>query len=327
MKEITFIRQNIDKWRGYESLLETSQTVFAADVADAYIDVTSDLSFAQTHFPRSRITLYLNNLASAFHQTIYPSRRERWSRLLTFWTHEVPQTMWEGRRLLLWSLLIFVASVAIGAVSQWLDPDFCRLIMGNHYVDMTLDNIARGEPMGVYGGGQESEMFFAITTNNIYVAFVIFAEGLLTSLGTGFCLLRNGIMLGSFQTFFLQQGVLGESMLAVWLHGTLEISAIVVAGAAGLSMGNGWLFPGTYSRMQSFRRGARRGLKIVVGTVPIFCVAGFIESFMTRHTEWPDALRLFIIGSSLCFVVYYYVLLPRRMNAGITQKRKENKDK
>ena len=121
-------------------------------------------------------------------------------------------------------------------------------------------------------------------------------------------------MLGSFQTFFLQQGVLGESMLAVWLHGTLEISAIIVAGAAGLSMGNGWLFPGTYSRMQSFRLGARRGLKIVVGTVPIFCVAGFIESFMTRHTEWPDALRLFIIGFSLCFVIYYYVLLPRRRN-------------
>ena len=314
MKEVTFIRQNIDKWRGYEAVVEASQTVSPADVADAYIDVTSDLSFAQTHFPRSRITLYLNNLASAFHQAVYPNRRERWSRLLTFWTQEVPQTMWEGRQLLLWSLLIFVGSVAIGVVSQWLDPDFCRLIMGNGYVDMTLENIERGKPMGVYGNGPESQMFFAITMNNIYVAFIIFAMGLLTSLGTGFYLLQNGIMLGSFQTFFLQQGVLGESMLAVWLHGTLEISAIIVAGAAGLSMGNGWLFPGTYSRMQSFRLGARRGLKIAVGTVPIFCVAGFIESFMTRHTEWPDALRLFIIGCSLCFVIYYYVLLPRRRN-------------
>lgn len=320
LKEITFIRQNIDKWRGYESLMETSQTVSPANVAEAYIDVTSDLSFAQTHFPQSRITLYLNNLASAFHQAIYPSRREPWSRLLTFWAQEVPQTMWEGRRLLLWSLLIFVASTAVGAVSQWLDPDFCRLIMGNGYVDMTLENIARGEPMGVYGGGQESQMFFAITMNNIYVAFVSFAMGLLTSLGTGFVLLQNGIMLGSFQTFFLQQGLLGESMLAVWLHGTLEISAIIVAGAAGLSMGNGWLFPGTYSRMQSFRRGARRGLKIVVGTVPIFCVAGFIESFMTRHTEWPDGLRLFIIACSLCFVVCYYVLLPWRMNVDTVRK-------
>ena len=125
--------------------------------------------------------------------------------------------------------------------------------------------------------------------------------------------MQNGIMLGAFQTFFYQHGLLGTSMLAIWLHGTLEISAIIVAGAAGITMGNGWLFPGTYSRLTSFRRGARRALKIIVGTVPIFVVAAFIEGFFTRHTEWPDALRLTIILLSLLFVIGYYIYLPYRV--------------
>ena len=141
-----------------------------------------------------------------------------------------------------------------------------------------------------------------------------FVSGLLTSFGTGFVLLQNGIMLGAFQTFFAQHDLLWESALAIWLHGTLEISAIIVAGAAGIAMGNGWLFPGTYPRLTSFRRGARRGLRIVVGTVPVFIVAGFIESFFTRHTEWPDLLRLSIILASLAFVIYYFIILPKQRN-------------
>ena len=102
-------------------------------------------------------------------------------------------------------------------------------------------------------------------------------------------------------------------MLAIFLHGTLEISAIIVAGAAGLALGNGFLFPGTYSRMTSFRHGAKRGLKIVVGTVPIFVMAGFSEGFVTRHTEIANWLRLTIILLSLTFVIYYFIILPRHM--------------
>ena len=143
--------------------------------------------------------------------------------------------------------------------------------------------------------------------------------GLFTSFATGFQLFRNGVMLGAFQTFFAQHNLLWESSLTIWLHGTIEISSIVVAGAAGIAMGNGWLFPGTYSRLHSFQRGAKRGLKIVVGTVPLFCMAGFIESFITRHTEWPAALRLAIILLSAAFIVYYFIVLPYLRHHGKTK--------
>ena len=309
MKEVTFIRQNLDKWRGYETTVESTLST-PDELADAYIDITSDLAFSQTHYPKSRITLYLNNLASAIHQRIYRNKRERWSRIVTFWTREMPQIMWHARKELCISFLIFVVSALVGALSQWLDPEFSRLILGNSYVDMTLQNIENGTPMAVYGSGSEGSMFFGITINNIMVSFRAFASGLLTSFATGLLLFCNGVMIGAFQTFFAQHGLLWDSFLAVWLHGTIEISAIIVAGAAGIAMGNGWLFPGTYGRLYSFRRGAMKGLKIVIGTVPLFCVAGFIESFLTRHTEFPDAFRLTVILLSAIFIVYYYIVLP-----------------
>ncbi|MCB0780115.1 MAG: stage II sporulation protein M, partial [Flavobacteriales bacterium] len=110
------------------------------------------------------------------------------------------------------------------------------------------------------------------------------------------------------------QGVLRESLLTIWVHGTLEISAIVIAGAAGLALGRGMLFPGTYTRMESFRRGAMLGLKVVIGLVPVFVVAGFLESFVTRHAlSVPSFVSASIIVLSLAFLIGYFILLPRHV--------------
>lgn len=322
MKEFTFLRNNIEKWQLEELVVDDAASQSPDRLAEVYTDLTSDLAFAQTHYPDSRITIYLNNLCSSLHNSIYVNKREKWSRILTFWTQEVPLTMYEARKLLLASFVIFLVCMGIGILSQCFDHDFCRVILGDGYVDMTLDNIAHGKPMAVYDGENETQMFLGITFNNIMVSFYTFVAGIFTSLGTGYFLFSNAIMLGCFETFFAQQGLLGESLLAVFLHGTLEISAIIIAGAAGLAMGNGWLFPGTYSRMESFRRGAKRGLKIVVGTIPVFIVAGFIEGFVTRHTDIPDVIRLTVILLSLAFVISYCVILPRIRHHQVTNTNK-----
>lgn len=321
MKEIQFIRNNIDKWRIIELAVDSVEKESPNRLADIYIELTSDLAFAQTHYPDSRITAYLNNLASSLHNEIYKTKRERWSRLITFWTQEVPDVMWKERRLLLLSFLIFSVSVFVGVVSTIGDSSFPRVIMGDAYMDMTMENIRAGRPMGVYGAMESSLMFWKITLNNIMVSFNIFVSGLLTSFMPGILLFGNGVMIGCFDTFFYQHGMLGESLMATMLHGTLELSSIIVAGTAGLAMGNGWLFPGTYSRVESFRRAARRGIKIIAGTIPLFVIAGFIESFLTRHTNMGNALRLTIIGLSLLFVIYYFIYLPYQRNHDTNKKK------
>lgn len=316
MKEVTFIRLNITRWKEAETTIERSNVLSPDLLADVYTEITTDLAFAQTHYPNSRITIYLNNLASALHNKLYRNKREKWTRIYTFWATEVPQVMYSARKELLISFLIFIVSAFVGMLSALNDDNFVRLILGNGYVDMTLDNIARGEPMAVYDQSGELSMFLGITLNNIAVSFRVFIMGVLTSFGTGYMLFTNGVMLGAFQTFFIQKGLVAESMLAVWLHGTLEIWAIIVAGAAGIALGNGWLFPGTYSRLTSFKHGAKKGLKIVIGTVPIFIMAGFIEGFLTRHTWLPDLLRLSVILLSIAFIVFYYIYLPNKRSHG-----------
>jgi len=312
MKEVVFIRQNKEKWKGYEVVLQHPQRQSPDTLADVYIDVTNDLSFAHSHYPHSKITGYLNGLSSQLHQFIHKKKKMRLSRIITFWTQEIPEIMYHSRKELMYSFLIFAITALIGAFSAANDEGFVRLILGDRYIDMTMENINKNDPMAVYKSMHSGSMFVGITINNIRVSFYVFIAGIFTSLCSAYMLLINGIMLGSFQYFFYEQGLLCESALAIWTHGTLEISAIIVAGAAGMIMGNGWLFPKTYTRIESFRRSAARGGKIVLGTVPIFMIAGFLESYVTRHTEFPVGLRLSFILVSLGFVIMYYVVYPRK---------------
>lgn len=325
MKEVSFIRQNIEKWKSLEQVVDTFADRNPSEIADAYTAISTDLSFSRSHYPTSSITKYLNNLASALHNSLHKTKKERFSRIKTFWTQEIPDVMYQSRKELLYSFILFIISALIGTVSALNDDSFVRLILGNGYVDMTLENIQKGDPMKVYKDSSELPMFLLITFNNIRVSFIVFVFGLLTGFGTGYILFSNGVMIGAFQTFFFQQGAdLGfESMLAVWCHGTFEISAIIIAGAAGLALGNGWFFPGTYPRLYAFKQGAKRGLKIIAGLVPVFITAGFIESFITRHTEFPTFIRLSIILVSLTCVIYYYLLLPYRRHKN--QIFKQNK--
>jgi uncharacterized membrane protein SpoIIM required for sporulation len=153
-------------------------------------------------------------------------------------------------------------------------------------------------------------MFLGITINNVRVSFLAFVSGLLTSIGTGFLLFSNGIMVGSFMQFFAANSLLGEAFLVVFIHGTLELSAIVIAGAAGMRMGNSLLFPGTFTRYQSFVMGAREGAMMVSALVPVFITAGLLEAFVTRYTNMPLWLSLSIILGSAFFIFYYFIRMP-----------------
>src|SRR5690606_15743433 len=216
------------------------------------------------------------------------------------------------------SVLVFGLFVLMGAYSAETDTSFVRSILGDKYVNQTLSNIESGDPMAVYKKMNQVDMFLGITVNNIRVAIMAFVAGIFLGVGTLLVLMYNGVMLGSFQYFFHEQGLLWESARTIWIHGTIEISVIVIAGCAGLVLGNGILFPGTFSRFYSFRRGMKDGLKILLSTIPFFVIAGFLESFVTRLTEMPDFLSVIIIASSLALIVFYYVYLPIKTYKSLT---------
>jgi uncharacterized membrane protein SpoIIM required for sporulation len=117
-------------------------------------------------------------------------------------------------------------------------------------------------------------------------------------------------MLGSFQYYFFAKGLGWQSVLVIWIHGTLEISAIVIAGTAGMIMGSGLLFPGTRKRVDSLKRAAKDGVKVIVSLVPVFIAAAFLEGFITRHTAMPMWLSISILLLSLTFIIGYFVIYP-----------------
>ena len=312
MREAAFVRQNKDKWLRFENvLLGNNQELSPDELSALYLEVTDHLSYARTFYPESKTTQYLNHLASKSHQKIYKTKRESSNRFITFFTEEFPLLMYRYQRELLLSFLVFALFCIVGAYSAATDGAYVRSIMGDAYVNMTLENMAQGDPMRVYKEMNEVEMFMGITINNIKVALMAFIYGVLFSIGSLFIMMRNGVMLGSFQYFFYEKGFFWESVRTIWIHGTIEISVIIIAGAAGLVLGNGILFPGTYTRLESFKRKIKDGLKIVVSTIPFFIIAGFLEGFVTRHTEMPDWLAIAIISLSLLLIIYYYVLYPR----------------
>jgi uncharacterized membrane protein SpoIIM required for sporulation len=323
VKEITFLKERAVKWEEFENLLKEKHAN-PRELAGLFVEVTDDLSYSRTNYPKSKTTQYLNGLAARVHQEIYKNKKESRGRVFSFWKTEVPLSIAKHQKLLFVSFFVFALCSILGFVSEMYDENFVRLILGDGYVDETLQRIKEGKPLGIYGEGEQGAMFFRITLNNILVSFRVFAMGLLFSFGTGFELFRNGVMLGAFHGFFWRYHLFTKSLLVVWIHGTFEISAIVIAGAAGFVLGNSLLFPGTYKRMESFKRGALNSLKIVIGVVPIFIVAGFLESFITRYTEMPLWTSLFIIFGSLTFVLWYFVLLPLYLSRKITNLNLEH---
>lgn len=215
-------------------------------------------------------------------------------------------------------------AVVIGVVSSAGDTGFVRLILGDSYVNMTLENIDQGDPLAVYKKMNGVDMFMGITFNNIRVSFYAFAAGLFLSVGTVMLLLYNGIMLGAFHHFFYERNLLLESLSIIWIHGTIEISSIVIAGAAGFVLGNSILFPGTYSRRQSFVIAAKEGVKIIVGLIPLFIIAGFLESFVTRYTQMPVIINIIIILSSWIFIFWYIIIYPVKLNRRERNESSEN---
>lgn len=323
MKESLFVKQHSKKWEK----LEQQNSCSPDELAEGFISITDDLSYAKTFYPDSKTTAYLNGLASRFHQNIYRNKKEDKGRFARFWKHELPMIFKNQEKPLLYSLIIFIICCLIGALSAKLDDSFIRLILGDTYVNQTNENIAKGDPFGVYKKSNEFLMFLHIASNNIFVSFLTYVSGVFVSVGTLYNLFRNGVMLGSFQYYFFSKGLGWESVLVVWIHGTLEISAIVIAGAAGLVMGNSILFPKTYPRMLSFKRGAKEGMKIVIGLVPVFICAAFLEGFVTRHTEMPIWLSVSILSGSLIFIVWYVVLYPNYLSRKLYEQQNERENR
>lgn len=320
MREALFIKKNKDKW----SKIQQSPADNADELANDFTELVNDLAYAKTFYPTSKVTRFLNAQASKIYLSIYENRKEESNRLATFWKYDLPLTVRKYHVTILLLFIFFLAFYFIGFFSSWTDPTYMRDMVGEGYVDMTEENIANGNPFGVYQTGTPLIVWFGIFINNSLVALTYYAKGILFGIPTVVSLLRFGVEVGAFDYMFASKGLGGMFVLTVFIHGTLEITCIIFASASGVILGKSFLFPGTMTRWASLRQGAKDGLKILVGIIPILMVAAFFESFITRHYRMHWAFSLFILCASLIFIVWYFVIYPirlqRKLSVQITEE-------
>ena len=319
MREALFIKKNKDRWERVQNSPSSDPDEMARD----FTQLVDDLAYAKTFYPSGKVTQYINTQASRIYLGIYKNRKEENNRLIKFWKSDLPLTIRKYHGVILFSFIIFILFFMVGFFSAANDTGFVRDVLGDNYVDMTEENIRNGDPLGVYGHGNPILAWIGIMINNITVSFFYFAKGLSLGILTGTSLIKEAISLGAFEYMFFSKGLGMQAALGVLIHGLLELTAIIIACAAGFILVKSFLFPGTIKRMDSLKRGAKDGVKIVVGLMPVFMIAAFFEGFVTRYYKMPIVLNLSILAASFIFIVWYFIIYPIRLTKKLSVRLNE----
>lgn len=326
MREALFIKRNAERWTRYQQQPASNPD----EQAERFITLLDDLAYSRTHYPQSKVTRLINGIATGIYQNIYQNRKEKYKRLITFWTTELPLILKKHQRILILTLIFFSLCIAMGSISSTKDDEFVKAILGEDYVSMTEENISHGDPFGVYRDQDKFTMFVRIAFNNINIAFKACIFGIFFGLGTIMILFYNGVMIGAFENIFFSKGLGMKSVMVIWIHGTLEIWSIIIAGSAGFIIGAGILFPGTYSRMHSFKLAIKDAVKILLSLVPFFITAAFLESYVTYQMSdtfssnhkargLPLWASISILAISMAFITWYFFLYPNYIKKRFTQ--------
>lgn len=309
MREALFIKKNKDRWLKNQQLPSVNPDEMAAD----FTQLVDDLAYAKTFYPSSKVTSYINARASGIYLAIYKNRKEESNRLVTFWKFDLPLTIRKHHGVLLFSLIVFIIFFAVGFFASQKDDEVARSFFGDSYVETTQRNIDKGNPFGIYESGNSLLSWLGIMINNIKVALLMFVSGIFCGIPTLYKHCETSAMVGIFDQFFAARGFGIDFWLVVFVHGTLEITALIISTGAGLILGKSFLFPGTIKRIDAFKQGAKDGVKIMIGLMPVFALAAFFEGFITRLYNDISILTTTIFALSVIFVVWYFIIYPIRL--------------
>jgi uncharacterized membrane protein SpoIIM required for sporulation len=315
MREASFIDKNKKRWYDIENFEKQDPDEIASD----FIDLVGDLSYAKTHYPHSKITLYINYVASKVYKSIFGKKKH--SPFLDFWRKDYPLIIGHNQKVLYVALSFFLIFTLLGYVCSFLDTNFVDSVMGSGYVELTKENIKKGIPFGVYASDNALTMFLTIFANNLFVGLLLYMSGIMLGIGSFYFTFKNGLMFGAFMAMFFKNKLGFAFLFVVMLHGTLELTGLVLECMAGLILGLSFLFPQTLTRKQAMRKGLFESAKIYIGTVPLTLMAAFIESYVThlgkagfkQSNPFITVLLVIVFVASWAFVIWYYFIYAKKI--------------
>ncbi|NBV92678.1 MAG: stage II sporulation protein M, partial [Flavobacteriia bacterium] len=156
MKESHFVRSNKEKWERFEAM-QGSNNSDPEELSNLYLDITDDLGFAQTYYQRRSIRIYLNQLAQKVLIGVNRYQKQSFKSFLNFWTVDLPIEIYKARSSLRFAFLCFLGYAVLGWISSEIYPEFIASILGQDYVDLTVKNIEKGNPLAIYEGSTQMQ--------------------------------------------------------------------------------------------------------------------------------------------------------------------------
>ncbi len=284
------------------------------ELALLYRQTASDLATVREDPANSTLARYLNQLLGRAHNLIYMGRKAKRRGIWTFYKEGFPAIFRATFSDTLAAFLIFLAAGVGAFLMSTGDPAFSRHLLGPHMIatiekhEMWTHSIVTVKPVASS----------VILTNNLSVSFATFAMGITAGVGTVYMMLVNGLLIGVISAACWHEGMSLQLWSFVAPHGILELPAIFIAGGAGFGIARGLLFPGTLPRRESLVQAGARSVRLVLGTIPMLLVAGFVEGFVS-----PADLNYkikFLLSGALGTPLVFYLLSGRTSRKSVTSE-------
>jgi uncharacterized membrane protein SpoIIM required for sporulation len=320
--ERAFVAGSRATWERLAASVETARAVGVAEMAardlkqmhEDYRQTAADLAYAQTHFASAESTTYLNRLVGRAHGELYGAAPRRAAALWRFLTSGYPRLLRANIKPMALAAGLLFGAVALGYLLAFANYPLARLFLPEMYREAAADPFEQGGQPGDALAMIAPVLSSFITVNNIQVALMAFAGGMSFGVLTVYAMVQNGMLLGVLAGVFAKVGLSLQFWALIVPHGSLELPAIVIAGGAGLMLARALLFPGDQPRMEALQATAPDAARALLGTVPLFLIAGFIEGFVTPRPFDP-ALKLGL-GLVLALVLAAYLGLAGRGDEG-----------
>lgn len=320
MKQSLFESRHQHQWQTFaEQLKQLEQgKAKAADVADfphQYRRLCQHLALAQQRGYSSYLVDPLQQLALRGHQQLYRHRSQLTANILAFLLADFPRLVREQWRFVLIAGLLFFGSLVGIALLVYLFPDLVYSIIGPQQVaemqGMYNPDASRLGRAAERAASEDWMMFGYYVMHNIGIAFQTFAAGLLFGLGSVFFLIFNGLVIGAVSGHLTDIGY-GQTFWSFVIgHGAFELSAITLAGAAGLQLGWSLVAPGRLARSEALRLAARKSVRMLCGVMVFLLIAAFIEAYWSSTTRIEPWIK-YAVGVALWLLVAAYLTLAGR---------------
>jgi len=317
------------RWIAFASRLATVQRSGLSSLGESgvrefveeYRALTSDLARLTTAAKDGGVAevFYLGRLVAGAHNLIYRERRQTFREVLRFIAIDVPTEVRRSAAPILLAAAFLFVPAAISYTAVVRDPAVAPTFIPTKMLDRAEEGVERARTRKGYIPDPEvfrPVMASQIIANNVQVTFAAFALGITAGIGTLFLLLMNGISLGGVFGLYQSKGIIGLLLAFVAPHGVLELSAICIAGGAGLLIAGSMLLPGEMTRRAAFAANSRRAMRLIAASTLLLVFAGSLEGMVSPIPTWPLWLKLMVSATTLLALISY-------LRGGLPRTREE----